>query len=512
MSRVLGLVREMTKAAFLGTSALSDSFTVAFMIPNFFRRLFAEGSISVAFIPTFKGLLATPPLPPPQGGGEKNISLREFLSCMLTFLTFSVAVVTGLGMLLAPIIVRVFFDMEMPDETALLTRIMFPYLTIISIAALFQGILNSVKIFTPSGLAPILFNIATIAGTYILSPFMVNPARAMAVGILVGGFLEAAIQLPFVLRQGFRFFFTGLGKAARDPGVKKVLLLIGPTIIGMAGYQINDLVSTSLATGAGEGVASSLQYSLRLQELFLGVFAVSLGTALLPDLTEHAKLNDWKSYGEKLAEAMNILGLITIPITFIALAQGNNLIRLLFESRSFNERSAALTLTAFTFHIPGLYFIALNRILAPAFYATSNSKSPTIASLIGFTVNISLALLLVGPMKGGGIALALTLASFCNTVCLLVFMGRNKTIAIAHILKPVLLYDVKLLLYSVIALIPSYYFGEYLSGVFAGRGRLISYGAPFILSALLFAVIGVGLLILTKDSNLRKMKMIGKKA
>ena len=263
ISRILGLLREMTKASLLGTTALSDAFSVAFMLPNLFRRLFAEGSISVAFIPTYKEYLL-------ENNREKT---REFLSCMFTFLTFFVTLMVMAGILAAPYLIRL-FGVEEYDETVLLTRIMFPFLGFISLAALFQGVLNSLHIFTPSGLAPILLNIVTILCAYGLSPFTKNPARAMAIGILIGGFLEVAIQLPFVLKRGQSFFFTSLKRAITNPGTRKVLRLISPTIIGMAAYQLNDLVSTALAGRAGEGVVSSLQYSLRLQELILGVFAV----------------------------------------------------------------------------------------------------------------------------------------------------------------------------------------------------------------------------------------------
>ncbi|MCL2880602.1 MAG: murein biosynthesis integral membrane protein MurJ, partial [Treponema sp.] len=199
VSRVLGLMREMTKAAFLGTSALSDAFSVAFMLPNLFRRLFAEGSIAVAFIPTFKEYLL-------RGDQKEN---REFLNCIFTFLTFFVTLAVMAGIIAAPYIIRLFGLKEF-DEAVLLTRIMFPFLGFISIAALFQGILNSLHIFTPSAIAPILLNAVTILCTYLVSPHTKNPARAMAMGIIIGGFLEAAIQLPFIIKNGQRFFFTGL--------------------------------------------------------------------------------------------------------------------------------------------------------------------------------------------------------------------------------------------------------------------------------------------------------------
>jgi putative peptidoglycan lipid II flippase len=491
VSRILGLLREMTKASLLGTSALSDAFSVAFMLPNLFRRLFAEGSVSAAFIPTFKEYLL-------ENDRRKN---REFLSCIFTFLTFIVTLTVMAGILLAPLVIR-FFGMEEFDETVLLTRVMFPFLGFISVAALFQGILNSLHIFTPSGLAPILLNIVTILCAYLLSPFTKNPARAMACGILIGGFLEAAIQLPFVLKNGQRFFFTGLKKAFSNPGTRKVLRLIGPTIIGMAAYQLNDLVSTALAGNAGEGIVSSLQYSLRLQELILGVFAVSIGTVLLPNLAEYAKSSQWESFNERLASAMDIIALITVPITFFSLAQGEILIRLLFQNRSFDETSVRLTLSAFTFHMPGILFIALNRILAPAFYAQSDSKSPTLAGIVSFGANIILAAILVPYYRGAGIAFALSVASAVNTVMLLVFLRKNPNIIIGRALGSALFYMLKLILLSCIAAAPLYCLSPALLDLFAGKGRVISYGTPLMINAAVFALLGIGMLFVTKDKQL----------
>ncbi|MDR2364177.1 MAG: murein biosynthesis integral membrane protein MurJ [Spirochaetaceae bacterium] len=492
VSRVLGLVREMTKAALLGTSALSDAFSVAFLIPNLFRRLFAEGSISVAFIPTFKEYLLE----------NDRDRIREFLSCICTFLTFFVTLAVMAGILLTPLLVPV-FGIEALDETILLTRLMFPFLAFISLAAFFQGILNSVRIFAPSGLAPILLNLVTILCAYGLRPVTANPARAMAVGILLGGFLEAAVQLPFVLKKGFRFFFTSLKRAIQNPGTRAVLRLVGPTVIGMAAYQLNDLVSTALAGNAGEGVVSSLQYSLRLQELILGVFAVSIGTVLLPDLAEDAKTARWESYNHRLLSAMDIIALVTIPVTFFSLAQGEALIRLLFQTRSFDEESVRLTRAAFTFHMPGLFFIALNRILAPAFYAQSNSKSPTLAGLLSFGVNIILAAILAEPLKGSGIALALSLAGAVNTALLLFFLRRNPHIAVGRALRSALAYALKLVLFSGAALVPVLWVSPRLTALFSGHGRLAAQGIPLAVSLALFVMVGIFLLIITGDRQAR---------
>jgi putative peptidoglycan lipid II flippase len=491
LSRILGLLREMVKASLLGTSALSDAFSVAFLIPNLFRRLFAEGSISVAFIPTFKAYLL-------ENDGPK---IREFLSSVFTVLICLVSLAVFIGILLTPWIVP-FFGMT-PGETSFLTRLMFPFLAFVSVAAFFQGILNSVQSFTPSGLAPIVLNLVTIICALALSPFTANPARAMALGILLGGFLEAAIQLPWVIKKGYGCFFTGLTRAFQNPGVKQVLRLIGPTIIGMAAYQLNDLVSTALAGNAGEGVVSSLQYSLRIQELILGVFAVSIGTVLLPDLAEHVKRERWELYGERLHSAIHIIALITIPITFFSLAQGSTMIQLLFRTNQFGDDSVRLTLAAFTFHIPGLFFIALNRILAPAFYAQGDATSPTIAGVCSFAVNIPLAAMLVGPMRGAGVALALTLASAVNTVLLCCFLIRAPQIALGRILRSASVYTLKLILFSGIAALPVLWMGPILTARFAGRGRLLSYGLPLLITGLVYALVGMALLLITQDRQIR---------
>lgn len=489
-SRIAGLVREMVKASLLGTTALSDAFTVAFMIPNLFRRLFAEGSIAVAFIPTFKGYLI-------EDDKEKT---KEFLSSFITLLTFLVTLAVVIGIGATPLLVPIFSLKEL-NETILLTQIMFPFLALISFAAFLQGILNSHGIFSPSGVAPIILNIVIIICSYALSPFVKNPARAMAWGVIIGGMLQALVQWPAVYRLGYRIQFTGLRKAFTNPGTRTVLRLIGPTIVGMAAYQLNDLVSTALAGKAGPGVVSSLQYSLRLQELFLGIFAVSIGTVLLPDLAGYAKKGQWDEYNRRLITAMDIIALITIPVTVFSLYQGELIIRFLFQANSFNEESVALTKTAFAYHIVGLFFIAINRILAPAFYAQSDSKSPTLAGILSFLVNMLLAALLVGPMKGGGVALALTLASMVNTVFLLLFLRKNPQVAVGRAVASALGYTTKLAVFSVLALLPLFWLSPLLLTMMRGRGRLMSFGLPLVLNGLAFGLIGIALLVLTKDKQ-----------
>ena len=496
-SRILGLVREMTKAAFLGTSIYADAFGIAFMIPNLFRRLFAENAISVAFIPTFRGYLEE------ATGEDGKAETKDFLRATFTLVSFLTAAVVTVGIAITPLIIPLFYDGNNPlvlEETTILTRIMFPYLFVISVAAFFQGVLNGVKIFSPSGFTPVLFNAIVITFTYLLAPHTKNPARAMSYGVIAGGCAQALFQLPFVIHTGWATGFTTLKKAFSNPGTRKVVRLIGPTIIGMAAYQLNDVVSTALAGRAGAGIVSSLQYSLRLQELILGIFAVSIGTVILPDLSGMAKSRHWDEFNSMLTTACKIIALISIPITFLSLVSGKEIISLVYKSHSFDDHSVDLTLSAFRWHIAGLFFIAINRIVSPAFYAQGNTKSPTLAGIIGFAVNIICALILVHFMSGGGIALALSIASAVNTVFLFIFLKKNPVIDVAKVIRGLVLYVLKLIVLSLIAAVPAYIVRMVTLPYFAGYSRLLAFGIPFAASALVYGLAGVLMLILTKDS------------
>lgn len=517
-SRILGLVREMTKASFLGTSKFADAFGIAFMIPNLLRRLFAENSISVAFIPTFRGYLEDSATSGKDSDEFKKT--KEFLNSTITLISFCTTVVVILGIAFSPLIIPLFLDASdsvLTAEAVLLTRIMFPYLFVISVAAFFQGILNGVKIFSPSGFTPVLFNSIVIACTYIFTPLLTKnvsdaelraqmAARAMSFGVLIGGCVQAIFQLPFVIKTGWFCHFTSLKKAFKNPGTKKVIALVGPTVIGMAAYQLNDVISTALAGKAGTGIVSSLQYSLRLQELILGIFAVSIGTVILPDLSGLAKTQKWENFNRLLSQAIKIIALISIPVTFYSLVCGKEIISLVYKSKNFNDESVQLTLTAFRFHIAGLFFIAMNRVVAPAFYAQGNTKSPTLAGILGLAINMIFALVLIKPMSGGGIALALTLGSLANSILLFVFLKKNKQIDVKAVVGGTILYSIKMAVLSVIAAIPATLVKNATSAFFAGRGRLVEFGGTVVLTAIVFAFAGILLLLITKDPVLASAK------
>lgn len=512
-SRIMGLVRERTRARFLGTSMIADAFSTSFMIPNLLRRLFAENSVSAAFIPTFKEYLKS------DETAENRKKTQEFISATFTFLTFVTALVVVLGVLISPLITKIFCPIPDVDaanyaelyklyllksaEITDLTRLMFPYLLFISIAALFQGILNGSGIYAPSGFTPVLFNAFVIAGTYIFSPYTKDPAFAMAIGVVAGGIIQALFQWPFIKQTGWRITFTTIKKAFTNPGTRKVLKLVAPTIIGMAAYQLNDIVSTRLANITGEGIASSLQYSLRMQELVLGIFAVSIGTVILPDFSSFAVEKKWEDFNKLFLQAVKIMTLIAIPVTFYSIVNGKELISLLYKKDSFDDNSVMLTFGEFKYHMAGLLFIALNRIIAPAFYAQKKPKLPTLAGIYSFIANIIFAIILAKFMQGNGIALALSLSSLINTLFLFIFTKKLESMETKKIVWGTIFYSLKMIIFSVIAALPCYFLRPYLVEYFAGRNAFVSYGIPAFISLVIFAAIGVLELLITRDEIAR---------
>lgn len=495
ISRILGLVRDTTRAGMLGTKVLGESFTTAFSTPNYFRRLFAEGSMAVALIPTMKSYFTA--------GQDRET--EEFLSATFTVLVYAVGLVVAAGVAASGAIAGMFGAVADPGtpvdvpELAALLRIMFPFLALVSVAAFLQGILNARDIFGPPGYAPILFNLAFIAVPWLIGGLMPNPARAMAVGVLVGGFLQAACQVPAVMRLGVRFRLVSPWKALANPGMKRVMRLIAPTIVGMAAYELNGLVSTALANGTG--TATSISLSIRLQELILGVFVVSLGTVLLPELAGLAAANDAKRFVARFVSGIETALLVTVPVAVFSIIERVDMITLLFKSGEFDDASVAQTAAAFFYHSLGLAFIGLNRIMAPAFYARGNTRKPTAAGIASFAVNIVLALALSRVMGGQGIALALSLASAVNTAILVAMLFGLKLEGLGRGLRSASWYAVKLSAYSAVAAVPVVLLREPLKAWFGSAGsRLVYAGMPFLVSALVFCVIGIGLLILTKDS------------
>lgn len=502
-SRILGLLREAIKSRFLGGGATNDAFNIGFMIPNLLRRLFAESSMTAAFIPTFKGYLKD----------DNKKSTKEFLNSIFTALSLIVTATVIIGIFVTPILVKV-FNKENADIPAIidLTRIMFPYLIFISIAALLQGILNSLNIFSPAGFVPILFNIIIILSTIFLSKLTENPAIAMAIGVTLGGFVQMAFQLPFVIKNGYGFRLTSFKKAFNNPGTKNVGRLLAPTLLGMGAYQLSSAVANIVAIKTGTGVSSALNYSLRLQELVLGIFAVSIGTILISTLSKNAKDKNWKEYTSSLELSLNAIALLTIPVTIFSLLHAREIVAIVYQGGVFTEEALIMTAGVFRYHIAGLFFIAVTRIVGPAFYSLEDSKTPAILGIISLGCGTVLMIILAPILKANGLAIAVSTASLIQMVLYFIYLQKKDNINFGITLKHSVPSFIKILIYSVIAITPVFIIKERLFTTLNLPGNILNIGIPLTLSAIIFFSIYLGLLILFREKSLKNIQKIVKRS
>jgi len=280
LSRIFGFIRDVVIAWFFGAGLVSDAFFVAFRIPNLLRRLFAEGSLSAAFIPVFTEYLT-------KRGKDEAFRMARSAIRLLSVLLVAITVA---GILLSPIVIRLIAPgfVTSPEKyslTVFLTRIMFPYIFFIGLVALCMGILNALGHFAAPALAPVFLNISIIGSVFLIAPHMADPVAGIAIGVLIGGFLQLALQVPFLIKKGFYFWQK---TNMYHSGLKKVGLLMVPTIFGSAVYQINILVGTLLASLLAHGSVSYLYYADRLVQFPLGIFAIAMATAVLPTLSRQA--------------------------------------------------------------------------------------------------------------------------------------------------------------------------------------------------------------------------------
>jgi putative peptidoglycan lipid II flippase len=410
-SRILGLVREQVMAAYFGASGMTDAFLVAFRIPNLLRDLFAEGAFSAAFVPTF--------IEANQESPEKSRELMWSLFWLLFFITGTICL--GIGVF-APELVRIFAPSFIKDPekfliTVNLTRIMAPFLTFVSLAALFMGALNSLKIFFLPSLAPAWFNVVSILCQLGLSGLLYkngyHPIYSLGIGAMLGGLVQAAVQLPLLLRKGYRPLWP---KQFWTPRSKKIVTLIGPGLIGFAAAQVNLLVTTILATGSTVGAVSWLNYSFRLFQLPVGILSVSIGNSSLVYFSEAWKKRDFAGAKASLQQSYYLSFLTVMPALVILFCFSEEIVNIIFERGRFERSSTLMTAEALRMYALGLPFYGLYKIWVPTFYALDRQKIPVIASLFSIAFNISFCMLLT-PIFGFKIlALGTTLSMLVNAV------------------------------------------------------------------------------------------------
>jgi len=424
-SRILGFIRDIVLARYFGASGATDAFFLAFKIPNFMRRLFAEGSFSLAFVPVLAEVRAT---------GDRK-SLKDLVDHVAGTLAGILLSITAIGMLAAPVVLAIFapgWAIEGRAEFGLsadMLRITFPYILLISLTALAGGILNTFDRFLVPALTPVLLNLSLIASAVLLSTRMEIPVMALAWGVLAAGIVQLAVQVPALLRLGL---LPRPRWGWRHSGVRKILKLMIPTLIGSSVAQVNLLLDTVIATFLVSGSVSWLYYSDRLLEFPLGVFGVALSTVILPNLSLKFARQNPHGFSATLDWALRLAVIITLPAALGLAVLASPILVTLFQYEAFQMSDvdmSALSLSAYAAGLPA--FIAV-KVLAPGFYARQDTRTPVRIAVIAMVSNMVLNLtfvasLLVLGFRGPhmGLALASSAAAYINAGLLYRMLRRQ---------------------------------------------------------------------------------------
>lgn len=416
LSRVLGFVRDMAIAYVLGAGYEADVFFVAFRIPNLFRRLYAEGSLSLPYMPELGKTYAL-------GDDVKFSSLANNLGSFAVFFYLSL---TLLGVTAAPLFVSLLVPGFVGSGakwhlTVKLMRWLFPYVFCIGVAGFVMALLNTHEHFTAPAASPILLNLSMLALLGIGGYFRLAPEWSLTWGVFLGGFLQVIFQFHWVRPLMVRWSLT---RWWRSPEVPAVLRLLVPTVLGAAVYHLNIFVATLFASFLTVGSISFLYYAERLIQFPLGLFGGAISTSVLPRFTRQTALGEWAAFRQQVVEALELVWFLTIPAAAGLWAIRVPLIRLLFERGEFSEISTLMTADALGYFAIGLWAVAGFRVLVGAWYAMGRAYVTVWTGVGALAANVFLSLLFVGPLGHSGLALAISLAAIVNLLSLIIALGK----------------------------------------------------------------------------------------
>lgn len=416
LSRILGLVRDAVMAWAFGATRIADAFYVAFRIPNLLRRLVAEGALTIAFVPIYTDYLR-----------KSRSEAREAASVVFTYLSVFLTALVVAGIIFSPLLVKLIAwgfaaAPEKFELTVYLTRLMFPYIFLISLVALAMGMLNSLKHFAAPAASPILLNIGIILGAVVLSRIFDSPAAGLALGVLIGGVMQLALQIPALVKEGM---LPRINFNSRHPALKGLLALMIPSAFGAAVYQLNVMVITFLASFLPEGSVSYLWYADRISEFSLGIFSIAVATAALPTLSEHAADGDISSLKETMNYSLRLAFLIDIPAAVGLFILARPIIGVLFERGAFGQETTIATAGALAFFALKIPFVSGVRNLVPGFFSLKDAKTPVYIAALAVAINTIAALWLMRPMLHIGLAMALVISSAGNFFMLLYCFRRK---------------------------------------------------------------------------------------
>lgn len=421
-SRLLGLIREMVFAGLFGAGKNLDAFLMAFRLPNLLRDLFAEGALSTAFITTFSKKIAV----------EGDRSAWRLANKVATLTAVFMSAVTLLGIVFAPQLVALLtWGSWSPDKTELtilLTRIMWPFMLLVSLAALVMGMLNAKHIFGPPAMASSYFNLGSILagvaiGYWIDPHFGARSLIGLAIGTLIGGAWQLLGQFPSLWRVGYKFHADFQW---RDEGVRTVLTLMGPAVIAASAVQVNVLINSGFAASLGNGPVSWLNIAFRLMQLPLGIFGVAIGTVTLPLVSRHAALGNTAEFRGILARGMRLAFLLTIPSAIGLAMLASPIISVIYQHGRFTAEMTRQTAGALRFYAIGLVAYAVLKVLTPAFYAVGKRNTPMVVSFLAIGANLFLNWLFTFRLGWGhrGLAFSTSLVATINFILLYVLMRR----------------------------------------------------------------------------------------
>jgi putative peptidoglycan lipid II flippase len=490
-SRLLGLVRDVVQSGYFGTGAAADAFGVATRVPTLLRDLFAEGAMSAAFVPTFTRYLK-------REGGEAAWRLGAQVINGLLIVT---GVLVVLGILLADRLVQYYAPgyVDDPDKlalTVLLTQVNMPFLMLIAVAAAMMGMLNGLRKFFVPAMSPALYNVFFIASTVVLYPVLVDrgiePALALSFGMLAGGIAQIAIQIPALRREGYQHHWL---LDAKDPGVREILLLMGPGTIGVAAAQVNLLVNTVLATSEDGGV-SALQYAFRLMYMPIGIFGVSVATAAVPELARHAEDANHDAMRTTLSWGIRLMLMLSVPATVGLMVLSGPIVEMIYERGRFDEVSTLHTAGALLFYAPGIIGYSIVKIVSPCFYSMQDARTPITVSLITIGANLALNLALNAAMGFKGLALGTAIAANINAGLLLWLLSRR----IGGVDAPRIGWSLLKISAAAAAMAGVAYFGEsWLRSVWPGSGEVTRAARVFATIAAAMGTLAIAAWILRID-------------
>jgi putative peptidoglycan lipid II flippase len=420
VSRILGFVRDLVLAQVFGASAETDAFFVAFKIPNFLRRLFAEGAFATAFVPVLTEYRTQ----------REFRELKDFIDHIAGTLGLVLLTVSLIGVVAAPVLVSVFaFGWVMDDETAKLAmaadmlRLTFPYLFFISLTAFAGGILNAHDRFAVPAFTPVLLNLCLISAALWLAPLMEQGIVALAWGVLIAGVTQFTFQLPFLARLRL---LPRPRPGFHDPGVVRVLKLMVPALFAVSVTQINLLLDTVLASFLVTGSISWLYYSDRLMEFPLGILGVALATVILPRLSRRQAEAEPEAFSHTLDWGLRMTVIFGIPAAVGLTVLAGPMIATLFQSDVFDANDVAMAERSLMAYAFGLQAFILIKVLAPGFYARQDTRTPVRIGVIAMAVNMLLNLAFIFPLQHAGLALATSLSAYLNAFLLLRNLRREK--------------------------------------------------------------------------------------